>query len=142
MRNAVASSKTVCNGYILMSPHSTDKQEVHVLLNKWCVHLFIIAVVGCHRPPVPTHGSTEGVFHHSGARITFRCDPGFELRGFSTAICLSDGTWSAPAPQCGKILPQMCTKYVCFGLSLQEPLHRDSTIIALRQFMPPLLVAQ
>ncbi|KAF3688997.1 Inactive serine protease PAMR1 [Channa argus] len=57
-------------------------------------------VVGCHRPPVPTHGSTEGLFHHSGARITFRCDPGFELRGFRTAICLHDGTWSAPAPEC------------------------------------------
>uniref|UniRef100_A0A3Q1BQG2 Inactive serine protease PAMR1 n=1 Tax=Amphiprion ocellaris TaxID=80972 RepID=A0A3Q1BQG2_AMPOC len=57
-------------------------------------------VVGCRRPPVPTHGSTEGLFHHSGARITFRCDPGFELRGFRTAICLSDGTWSAPAPEC------------------------------------------
>ncbi|XP_061892016.1 inactive serine protease PAMR1-like [Entelurus aequoreus] len=57
-------------------------------------------VVGCHRPPVPTHGSTQGVFHHSGARVTFQCDSGFELRGFSTAICLTDGTWSAPSPQC------------------------------------------
>ncbi|XP_034032738.1 inactive serine protease PAMR1 [Thalassophryne amazonica] len=57
-------------------------------------------VVGCHRSPVLIHGSTEGVFHHSGARITFRCDPGFELQGSRTAICLSDGTWSAPAPQC------------------------------------------
>lgn len=57
-------------------------------------------VVGCRRPPVPTHGSTEGLFHHSGARITFRCDPGFELKGFRHAICLSDGTWSAPAPDC------------------------------------------
>lgn len=57
-------------------------------------------VVGCRRPPVPTHGSTEGLFHHSGARITFRCDPGFELRGHGSAICLSDGTWSAPAPKC------------------------------------------
>ncbi|KAK5902504.1 hypothetical protein CesoFtcFv8_007748 [Champsocephalus esox] len=57
-------------------------------------------VVGCRRPPVPTHGSTEGLFHHSGARITFRCEPGFELQGFRTAICLKDGTWSVPAPQC------------------------------------------
>ncbi|KAK7891584.1 hypothetical protein WMY93_023547 [Mugilogobius chulae] len=57
-------------------------------------------VVGCRRPPVPVHGSTEGLFHHSGARITFRCDPGFELQGFRSAICLSDGTWSAPAPNC------------------------------------------
>lgn len=57
-------------------------------------------VVGCRRPPVPTHGSTEGLFHHSGARITFRCDPGFELRGFRSAVCLSDGTWSAHAPEC------------------------------------------
>lgn len=57
-------------------------------------------VVGCRRPPVPAHGSTEGLFHHSGARITFRCDPGFELRGFRSAVCLRDGTWSAPAPEC------------------------------------------
>lgn len=60
--------------------------------------------MGCHRPPVPTHGSTEGLFHHSGARITFRCDPGFELRGFRSAICLSDGTWSAPVPECGRMM--------------------------------------
>ncbi|XP_072241635.1 inactive serine protease PAMR1 [Leuresthes tenuis] len=65
-------------------------------------------VVGCHRPPVPTHGSTEGLFHHSGARITFHCDPGFELRGFRTAICLSDGTWSAPAPECVPV-ERVCT---------------------------------
>uniref|UniRef100_A0A8P4K5K0 Inactive serine protease PAMR1 n=1 Tax=Dicentrarchus labrax TaxID=13489 RepID=A0A8P4K5K0_DICLA len=65
-------------------------------------------VVGCHRPPVPTHGSTEGLFHHSGARITFRCDPGFELRGFRSAICLSDGTWSAPAPECVPV-ERVCT---------------------------------
>ncbi|XP_056137757.1 inactive serine protease PAMR1 [Lampris incognitus] len=57
-------------------------------------------VVGCRRPPVPTHGSTEGVFHHSGARVIFRCDPGFELRGSHSAVCLRDGTWSASAPQC------------------------------------------
>ncbi|XP_068460007.1 inactive serine protease PAMR1 [Clinocottus analis] len=57
-------------------------------------------VVGCRRPPVPTHGFTEGLFHHSGARITFRCDPNFELQGFHTATCLSDGTWSVPAPDC------------------------------------------
>ncbi|XP_056244386.1 inactive serine protease PAMR1 isoform X1 [Seriola aureovittata] len=57
-------------------------------------------VLGCRRPPVPSHGFTEGLFHHSGARITFRCDLGFELRGFRSAICLSDGTWSAPAPEC------------------------------------------
>ncbi|XP_027128352.1 inactive serine protease PAMR1 isoform X2 [Larimichthys crocea] len=65
-------------------------------------------VVGCHRPPVPTHGSTEGLFQHSGARITFRCDPGFELRGFRSAICLRDGTWSAPAPECVPV-ERVCT---------------------------------
>ncbi|TKS73256.1 Inactive serine protease PAMR1 [Collichthys lucidus] len=65
-------------------------------------------VVGCHRPPVPSHGSTEGLFQHSGARITFRCDPGFELRGFRSAICLRDGTWSAPAPECVPV-ERVCT---------------------------------
>ncbi|KAJ8003028.1 hypothetical protein DPEC_G00165110 [Dallia pectoralis] len=57
-------------------------------------------VVGCRRPPVPVHGSTEGVFHHSGAQVTFHCDPGYELKGTLTAICLLDGTWSAPVPRC------------------------------------------
>ncbi|KAM9377793.1 inactive serine protease PAMR1 [Pholidichthys leucotaenia] len=65
-------------------------------------------VVGCRRPPVPTHGSTEGLFYHSGARITFRCDPGFELKGYRTAICLMDGTWSAPAPECVPV-ERVCT---------------------------------
>lgn len=60
------------------------------------------SVVGCRRPPVPKHGSTEGVFYHSGARIAFRCDPGFRLRGPRSAVCLSDGTWSSPAPECGE----------------------------------------
>ncbi|MEQ2243445.1 hypothetical protein ILYODFUR_007174, partial [Ilyodon furcidens] len=63
-------------------------------------------VVGCHRPPVPKHGSTEGLFLHSGARVTYHCDPGFKLRGFRTAICLNDGTWSAPAPEC---VERVCT---------------------------------
>ncbi|XP_029010596.1 inactive serine protease PAMR1 isoform X2 [Betta splendens] len=58
------------------------------------------SVVGCRRPPVPRRGSTDGLYHHSGARVTFRCDAGFELRGFRSAVCLSDGTWSAPAPEC------------------------------------------
>lgn len=75
---------------------------VHVDRNDFWV-LCLCSVVGCRRPPVPVHGSTEGVFHHSGARITFRCDPGFQLRGFRSAVCLSDGTWSAPAPECGEI---------------------------------------
>lgn len=65
-------------------------------------------VVGCRRPPVPKHGSTEGLFLHSGARITYRCDPGFKLRGFRTAICLAVGTWSAPAPECVPV-ERVCT---------------------------------
>lgn len=71
------------------------------LTNYECMCFYL--AVGCRRPPVPTHGSTEGQFHHSGARIKYHCDPGFELQGFRTAICLSDGTWSAPAPECGKM---------------------------------------
>nr|XP_015820312.2 inactive serine protease PAMR1 [Nothobranchius furzeri] len=65
-------------------------------------------VVGCRRPLVPTHGSTEALFLHSGARIAYRCDPGFELRGHRSAICLSDGTWSAPPPECVPV-ERVCT---------------------------------
>lgn len=78
-----------------------NESSMFSLIN--CASLYFLLVVGCHRPPVPKHGSTEGLFLHSGSRITYRCDPGFELQGFRTAICLTDGTWSATAPECGKI---------------------------------------
>uniref|UniRef100_A0A8C8FXZ8 Inactive serine protease PAMR1 n=1 Tax=Oncorhynchus tshawytscha TaxID=74940 RepID=A0A8C8FXZ8_ONCTS len=74
-------------------------------------------VVGCRRPPVPVHGTTEGVFHNSGAQVIFSCDPGFELRGVRTAVCLRDGTWSAPAPQ--------CVPMVKFCAIPAKPIHGD-----------------
>uniref|UniRef100_A0A4W5LNW3 Inactive serine protease PAMR1 n=1 Tax=Hucho hucho TaxID=62062 RepID=A0A4W5LNW3_9TELE len=78
-------------------------------------------VVGCRRPPIPVHGSTEGIFHHSGAQVTFRCDPGFELRGIRIAICLQDGTWSAPAPQ--------CVPMVKFCAIPAKPAHGDHFLV-------------
>ncbi|XP_018620783.2 inactive serine protease PAMR1 isoform X1 [Scleropages formosus] len=57
-------------------------------------------VVLCSRPPVPAHGATEGLHLHFGARVTFRCDPGFTLQGVHSATCRLDGTWSAAAPSC------------------------------------------
>lgn len=100
--------------------YETGKWHVCDNMCSWikCACLYFHSVVGCHRPPVPTHGSTEGLFHHSGARITFRCDPGFELRGFRTAICLSDGTWSASAPECGKIM--MWIVFFCQIIRIQD----------------------
>ncbi|XP_020336525.2 inactive serine protease PAMR1 [Oncorhynchus kisutch] len=74
-------------------------------------------VVGCRRPPVPVHGTTEGVFHNSGAQVIFSCDPGFELRGVRTAVCLRDGTWSTPAPQ--------CVPMVKFCAIPAKPIHGD-----------------
>nr|XP_029490336.1 inactive serine protease PAMR1-like [Oncorhynchus nerka] len=74
-------------------------------------------VVGCRRPPVPVHGTTEGVFHNSGAQVIFSCDPGFKLRGVRTAVCLRDGTWSAPAPQ--------CVPMVKFCAIPAKPIHGD-----------------
>lgn len=90
-----------------MTGHLVRKKGNFVCIKINPTSLYFSSVVGCRRPPVPTHGSTEGLFHHSGARITFRCDPGFELKGFRHAICLSDGTWSAPAPDCGRIIIQI-----------------------------------
>ncbi|KPP59946.1 inactive serine protease PAMR1-like [Scleropages formosus] len=52
------------------------------------------------RPPVPAHGATEGLHLHFGARVTFRCDPGFTLQGVHSVTCRLDGTWSAAAPSC------------------------------------------
>ena len=68
-----------------------------------CVHVPVCVVVGCRRPPIPAHGSTQGVFYHSGARVTFHCDLGFQLRGPRSAVCLLDGTWSASDSQCGNL---------------------------------------
>uniref|UniRef100_A0A3B3QQB4 Sushi domain-containing protein n=1 Tax=Paramormyrops kingsleyae TaxID=1676925 RepID=A0A3B3QQB4_9TELE len=42
----------------------------------------------------PAHGTMEGLRLYFGARVTFRCNPGFVLQGTYTATCRLDGTWS------------------------------------------------
>lgn len=39
-----------------------------------------------------------------GARITYQCDPGYDLVGQDTLTCLLDLTWSKPPPFCEKIM--------------------------------------
>ncbi|KAM9734434.1 LOW QUALITY PROTEIN: seizure 6-like protein [Menidia menidia] len=39
-----------------------------------------------------------------GARITYQCDPGYDLVGRDTLCCQPDLSWSAPPPFCEKIM--------------------------------------
>nr|XP_015193970.1 PREDICTED: inactive serine protease PAMR1 isoform X2 [Lepisosteus oculatus] len=57
-------------------------------------------MVMCRSPLVPVHGAREGDDLRFGAHVTFRCDPGFTLKGPRKVTCQLDGTWSAPSPQC------------------------------------------
>ena len=35
---------------------------------------------------------------------TYRCDPGYGIKGDKTRICREDSNWSGSAPECGKSL--------------------------------------
>lgn len=78
-------------------------------------------VVMCGTPPVPAHGAAEGGRLHFGARVTFRCDPGFALLGPRSAICRLDGSWSTSAPQCVP-RPRTCG-------TPEKPAHGDHFLV-------------
>ena len=40
-------------------------------------------------------------YYSAGTRVSFTCDPGYQLDGSSLIIsCLTNGTWDAPTPAC------------------------------------------
>ncbi|XP_019647923.1 PREDICTED: LOW QUALITY PROTEIN: sushi, von Willebrand factor type A, EGF and pentraxin domain-containing protein 1-like [Branchiostoma belcheri] len=58
----------------------------------------------CQRLQCPQLGtiangaSTGGLYY--GDYASFTCNPGYEIQGNSTAVCMDDGQWSSTAPTC------------------------------------------
>jgi hypothetical protein len=48
----------------------------------------------------PAHGSRSPRWNHYPVNVTFSCKNGFSLQGGGAVQCLSNGSWSGPAPTC------------------------------------------
>ena len=58
-----------------------------------------IITANCNDPGNPDNGAKEGTDYRSGANVTFRCNPPFEIEGSRMIIC-KNGEWSDHRPTC------------------------------------------
>lgn len=56
-------------------------------------------IAKCNDPGKPENGTKDGEDYRSGANVTFRCYPPFELLGSPTIHC-KNGKWSSSTPIC------------------------------------------
>ena len=92
-----------------MHPHS---QSIKPVSFSWVLEICTSRIVtgpyqqkyvaGSHCPtPTPiTNGVIDGSNYAIGQTITIRCNPGYNLNGFSSLSCSTDGTWSGNFPTC------------------------------------------
>ncbi|XP_068049899.1 inactive serine protease PAMR1 isoform X1 [Anomalospiza imberbis] len=59
-----------------------------------------LSVVMCRTPGAPAHGIVEGDDFKYGARVYFKCNAGYNLKGSRVAYCQLDGIWSTHHPEC------------------------------------------
>nr|XP_030129962.3 inactive serine protease PAMR1 isoform X3 [Taeniopygia guttata] len=59
-----------------------------------------LSVVMCRTPGAPAHGIVEGDDFKYGARVYFKCNAGYSLKGSRVAYCQLDGIWSTHHPEC------------------------------------------
>ncbi|KAJ7312106.1 hypothetical protein JRQ81_006447 [Phrynocephalus forsythii] len=57
----------------------------------------------CLLPPPPANGRRLGRKTAVGHEVHFVCDPGFQLTGSETRMCLENRTWSGQPPSCKNI---------------------------------------
>uniref|UniRef100_A0A8D2QHA8 Inactive serine protease PAMR1 n=1 Tax=Zonotrichia albicollis TaxID=44394 RepID=A0A8D2QHA8_ZONAL len=57
-------------------------------------------LVMCRTPGAPAHGIVEGDDFKYGARVYFKCNAGYSLKGSRVAYCQLDGIWSTHHPEC------------------------------------------
>ncbi|XP_030806062.1 inactive serine protease PAMR1 isoform X1 [Camarhynchus parvulus] len=57
-------------------------------------------LVMCRTPGAPAHGIVEGDDFKYGARVYFKCNAGYSLKGSHVAYCQLDGIWSTHHPEC------------------------------------------
>lgn len=61
------------------------------------------AAVDCGNPGTPSHSSRFGSSFTYQSSVSFTCSLGFTVLGQSEIVCLANGHWSAPSPQCRPI---------------------------------------
>lgn len=62
--------------------------------------MFVCVGFSCGRLESPKNGQVTVSGVSPGSVAQYRCDPGFELVGVATRICLQSGQWSSKAPFC------------------------------------------
>uniref|UniRef100_A0A8C6R2L0 Sushi, von Willebrand factor type A, EGF and pentraxin domain-containing protein 1 n=1 Tax=Nannospalax galili TaxID=1026970 RepID=A0A8C6R2L0_NANGA len=56
--------------------------------------------IKCKPPKDPENGHSSGKIYTVSAEVTFSCEEGHQLVGFSTITCLESGEWDHPRPYC------------------------------------------
>ncbi|KAM7451141.1 hypothetical protein ABFA07_001207 [Porites harrisoni] len=84
--------------YSLEGSHSMTCQE-----GKWTSTL-PVCKASCKDPGRPQNGVRHGNEFGHTKRISFSCQPGFQMTGSSAAVCIN-GKWSASVPRCFAICP-------------------------------------
>lgn len=54
----------------------------------------------CPRPELPAHSRRLGRVFNVGHEVHFLCNPGYELIGPRTRVCLESSKWSGQKPMC------------------------------------------
>ena len=68
-------------------------------------YCYIFKGKDCGQLQPPQNGSVTGDGHLYGDSIKFACNAGYELYGSDSALCLTNGNWSAQVPQCQRKWP-------------------------------------
>ncbi|CAH3175599.1 unnamed protein product [Porites lobata] len=84
--------------YSLEGSHSMTCHE-----GKWTSTL-PVCKASCKDPGRPQNGVRHGNEFGHNKRISFSCQPGFQMTGSSAAVCIN-GKWSASIPRCFAICP-------------------------------------
>ena len=72
--------------------------------------IFTLLAVNCGGLSSPINGSISGNLTVYPNIVTFGCDPGFILRGFSVRKCQSNGTWDGYETTCEGKMPKTMKK--------------------------------
>ncbi|XP_043969759.1 beta-2-glycoprotein 1-like [Gambusia affinis] len=81
----------------------------------------------CPHPELITNGELfyEDTVYQS--TINYTCHEGYMMTGESSAVCLSNGTWSSPAPEC---IPVLCglAPVPLYGMVVYDKVIRGNTV--------------
>lgn len=79
--------------------------------------LLSVLAVSCPALNAPPDGRKFGSKYLVDHEVHFTCNPGFQLVGPSSVVCLPNGTWTGEQPYCKGTDPPSCLP----GLDLSQP---------------------